>query len=357
MKVLRSEFEDAELRQWWENAYREGRLVRNTFFQSPAWNRAWYEHFIRDDDRSELLLLKIMHGDVVVAVAPLFLQHRRVAGMTAWKHAQFLAAPLAQYTDLVTTEESPGPVWQALLAFLREKHSGSWLQLHDVLDASTVRGTDVQPDECSPGEPYLRIPLGSWNDDALLARCSSHMRREIQRARRRMQESETLRWTAVSAPEPELVDTLIALNRSRFGDVSWFADARARDFFREVCVKGGKEVLFSVLQREERIIHVMCSYLHGGECMYVLSGMDEEARALSPGTMNIDLTIRHAALRGTRHFDFLRGDEAYKREFFPEERRSEHWVLHPGGSGAVRHRMAQTVRRVAGRSDPEGGKT
>lgn len=354
MNVSRTDFDDTQLCDWWEEAYAGNRLLRNTFFQSPAWNRAWYAHYVSGHARRDLLLLKCTRGEDIVAVAPLYLQQRRTAGLTAWAHVQFLADRLAQYTDLVTTERDPEPVWHALLAYLRSAFPAAWLQLHDVLAESTVRRAGLAADERTGGEPYLRIPLGKWNDDALLARCTPHMRREIHRARRRMHRSTALHWTVERTPAPALVDLLIERNRERFGDASWFADETARRFFHDVCAAGGREVLFSVLRDGQRVIHIMCSYLHGDEMLYVLSGMDERARSLSPGTMNLDLTIRHAALSGCAHFDFLRGDEGYKREFAPEERRSEHWVLHPGRS-ALRYRMLQSLRRVGRRRGVEGG--
>jgi CelD/BcsL family acetyltransferase involved in cellulose biosynthesis len=46
-----------------------------------------------------------------------------------------------------------------------------------------------------------------------------------------------------------------------------------------------------------------------------------------------------------QYFDFLRGDEQYKREYNPEEQRSEHWTIRSTTTG-MRYRIAQTAQRI-----------
>ncbi len=346
--VTRTDFSDAPLCAWWESAYNANRLQRDTFFQSLAWNRLWHDHFVRDDDRRELLLLKLEEDGDIVAAAPLFLQHRQAAGVTAWRYAQFLADRLAQYTDLVTTSASTAPLWQAIREYFRAQLTGTWLELHDVLEDSTVRTAGIAPDEREEGETYLRLRLGGLDADGLIAHSVPHMQRELRRSRKRMDGNASLTWEAVTAPDSALVDVLINLNRNRFGSASWFADPAARHFFRDVCDAAGEDAVFSVLRHEGGIIHIMCSWLHGRDMLYVLSGMDEQSKALSPGTTNLDRSICHAIAKQCRSFDFLRGDEPYKREFQPEEKCSEHWVLHAGGS-SLRYRLARTARSAASR--------
>jgi CelD/BcsL family acetyltransferase involved in cellulose biosynthesis len=286
----------------------------------------------------------------IAAVAPFFLQTRNAGPITAWRYVLFLADRLAQYTDIITAREDTVPIWDALRNYLAEQFPGSWLRAHDVLPDATLAISEMLPDECEVGETYLRIPLRGLDENVLVSRADPHMQRELQRTRRRMEESGDLRWEAVAAPGEQLVDVLITLNRARFGEASWFADETHRVFFHRACAAAGSEAVFSVLRHEDLVVHIMSSWLHGDSMLYVLSGMDEQFKRLSPGTMNLDHSIRYAMSRGCSYFDFLRGDEAYKREFAPEERRSEHWSL-TGPGPSLRYRLARQAQRVArGRS-------
>ncbi|MCB2204265.1 GNAT family N-acetyltransferase [bacterium] len=347
MTVARTDFSDRELLSWWQSAYDNNRLLRNTFFQSPTWNHGWHRCFVENDARRELLLLRIDDSHGIAAVAPLFLQQRRTAGFAVWRYVLFLADRLAQYTDLVTTRSDVAELWKVVRSWIAAELPDTWIQLHDILPESSAKTAGIHPDEILHGDPYLRLVLEGRDEDSFLQHCAPHMQREISRARRRFEAETDLTWEAVSSPTPALVESLISLNRARFGSASWFEAAQARDFFHSVCARAGSDVLFTVLRHRSAVIHVMCSYVHDSEMLYVLSGMNEDWKRLSPGSMNLDLSIRHALRSGYRGFDFLRGDEAYKREFNPAERRSEHWVLHTGTS-ARRYRLATGLRRAAG---------
>ena len=344
MQVTRTTFEDAALRDWWMNAYAENRLARDTFFQSWHWNRLWHSCFVAPDPRRELVLLKVEREGCIVAAAPLFLQQRRAGPLTAWRYMLFLGDRLAQYTDLVTTETDAAPVWNALLAWIEMTYPGSWLLLHDVLPESSVAGTGMHALH-DRGELYLRLSLANEDADSLLERADAHMRREVRRARRMFDREDALTWTAVPAPDARLVEALIHLNRERFGDASWFVQESHRAFFHEAVAAAGEEAVFTVLRHDGDIVHVMAAWMHGGSMLYVLSGMDEQYKRYSPGTMNLDRSIRFAMEQGCTFFDFLRGDERYKREFNPQQRRSEHCTLHTSRS-LLRYRAARAAQRL-----------
>ncbi len=344
MTVTRSDYDDAALRAWWEDAYSSSSLRCDTLFQSLAWNRNWYEHFVRDDPRRELYLLKIESDREIIAVAPMFLQIRSAGPLTAWRYLLFLGDRLAQYTDLITLQAETAPLWHAILQYLEAELPGSWIELHDVLPASTARQADMQAEK-TRGETYLRIPLAKLDSTRLPDHCVPHMRREILRARKTFSADSSWRWEAVSAPGEDLVSALMDLNRARFGEASWFAEKLHRDFFNALSGDAGEELLFTVLRHNDDIAHVMVSYSHGTSMLYVLSGMDERFRKYSPGSMNLDRSICHAAEHGYTYFDFLRGDEKYKQEFRPEQRTSEHWTLQSGGPG-LRYRIARTAQNL-----------
>ncbi|MFZ1731198.1 MAG: GNAT family N-acetyltransferase [Bacteroidota bacterium] len=342
--VIRTDFEDAELRRWWENVYEENLLVRNTFFQSWEWNRSWFDHFVRDDSRRELVLLRVQREGGLVAAVPLFLQKRNAGPFRVWRYFLWIADRLSQYPDLITTELDTRNLWRAVLLFLHGEFPDAWLTLHDVLPESTAAAFMPEGSSEQPGEPYLRLQLNLKDEDAFLQRCVPHMQREIQRTRRLLEQNAQLEWKSHQDPDMQLVEQLISLNIRRFGSASWFADASSTAFFRSLCSQLENELLLSVIMEDSSPVHILACYLHGDTVHYVLSGMDESAKKWSPGTMNIDCCIRWAQKSGYRYFDFLRGDEAYKREFAPEERMSVHRTI-PAASGHMRHALALAVQR------------
>ncbi len=350
-RITNTDFEDAALKNWWQEAYRSGRLLRNSFFQSWEWNSTWHDHYVRGDARRKLVLLRVEREGAIVAAVPLFLQERKAGPFTAWRYVLWIADRLSQYPDMVTTETAPTELWHAVLRSLRTAFPDAWLTLRDILPDSTAAEFTPEGCERSRGETYLRVDLTEGNEETLFGRCAPHMQREIVRARRMLEKDDRLAWSAHVAPSAALTERLIVLNRARFGDASWFADRRNADFFTALCGTLGNELLLSVISYDGEAVHLMASYLHGGTVHYVLSGMDEEAKRFSPGTMNLDATMRWARQEGFRHFDFLRGDEGYKREFSPEERTSIHLTI-PAARGKARQTLARAAQR--GKSAVEG---
>jgi CelD/BcsL family acetyltransferase involved in cellulose biosynthesis len=344
--VSRADFKDEKLRSWWSDAYHANRIVRNTFFQSWEWNSSWFDHFVRDDVRRELVLLRIEKEGSIVAAVPLFLQKRNAGPLRVWRYFLWLADGLSQYPDLISTETDTETLWRAIMHYLHREFADAWLTLHDVLPESTVPVMFASPGKGQlPGELYLRLLLETDNEDDFLQRCVPHLRRNIQRTRRFLEQNPQVRWNAYPAPGADLVERMISLSRQRFGGASWFADENSAAFFRSLCSQIGNELLISVISEDDCPVHIIASYLHGGTLHYVLSGMDDRAKRWRPGIMNLDCTIRWAAREGYRYFDFLRGDDPYKLEFNPEQRMSIHLTIPPADCKA-RFRFARLVQRA-----------
>jgi CelD/BcsL family acetyltransferase involved in cellulose biosynthesis len=78
-----------------------------------------------------------------------------------------------------------------------------------------------------------------------------------------------------------------------------------------------------------RTIGAVYALSHGKTVHFYQSGFDPEAKALSPGTALVAAIIRRAIEEGKTTFDFLRGDEPYKRRWKPQRIvHGERWVLH-----------------------------
>gem|GEM_PF-2285032 len=343
MTVRRAHIDDADLMSWWNIAYESGSLRRNTFFQSPAWNRTWIRHFIQTQHRRELLLLLVEDSDNILALAPFYIQSMALGPIRAWRSIRWIAERLAQYPDLLLVDGDAERVWLAIQQYISENMPDAWLSLSDVLPDSTAACMHGAAWKRMPGEVYYRLDLSVARDGDLTDHVCAHMRREILRSRKRMESNPGLTWEYHEAPSQEILRRLIELNRARFGTASWFHHERNIDFFLELCQAGGKEIWCAVTRRDGEIADIIGGYMHDGSLLYVLSGMNSDHRSISPGTMNLDLTIRYAAAKGLHYFDFLRGDEAYKREFNPERRTSEH-LQFMTQKASRRYRIACGVR-------------
>ena len=74
----------------------------------------------------------------------------------------------------------------------------------------------------------------------------------------------------------------------------------------------------SVLRLDGEPIGAIYAMKLGETAFYYQAGFDPSKGSVSPGTLLVAHTIRRAIEEGARHFDFMRGDEGYKRRWKPQ---------------------------------------
>jgi CelD/BcsL family acetyltransferase involved in cellulose biosynthesis len=89
-----------------------------------------------------------------------------------------------------------------------------------------------------------------------------------------------------------------------------------RDWTQQAVANGW--LWMSILHFDDNPVGVIYAMRLGASCFYYQAGFDPGASAISPGTLLVGHTIRRAINEGLTTFDFLRGDEPYKRRWKPQ---------------------------------------
>lgn len=345
MTVTRTGFDDAALRAWWQDAYANGGLRINTFFQSWAWNASWWECFGAADPSRELFLLKGERAGGIVFAAPFFLQRSRVGQWTAWERLLWIADELSPYPDLVTTCDDVVSTWDAILAFVRRARPQAWFQLADVFASSTLAtySTGEARMESRPGSVCLRLafPAGGGAVDELVR---PEFRRTLAKALRGAACTPGLAWEAVQAPDAALRAQLADLNLQRFDARSFFSSATNAAFFDTLGRAEQGEAMSTVLSVHGMPRHMIYGYYHADIFYYFLSGMtNAQGGPEAPGFANFSSLFASLMERGARRFDFLRGTERYKRDLGGSPVESVHRTLIPRAA-ELPYRLSRAAR-------------
>ncbi len=94
----------------------------------------------------------------------------------------------------------------------------------------------------------------------------------------------------------------------------------------------------SVLRVDGGAVGAIYAMALADTCYYYQAGFDPAASAVSPGTLLVAHSIRRAIDEGKAHFDFMRGDEPYKRRWKPQHALRNLRFVRP--SGRMRGRLA-----------------
>ena len=158
--------------------------------------------------------------------------------------------------------------------------------------------------------------------DEYLARLSGKDRHELKRKMRKLERELPAVTVSVHAGAEgwdEALGRFLTLHRLSKVGKARFMDARMERFFRDVTLalarRGWGRLWF--LESEGVPVASFLCMEHGGSVGLYNSGFDPAHARLAPGIVLLAHMIRDAIERGVPVFDFLRGEESYKRDFGP----------------------------------------
>ena len=165
------------------------------------------------------------------------------------------------------------------------------------------------------------------------------------------------------AEAAETVERLAGVHqqiRTGRGDAGSFADPRMIAFHREAALRflqAGRLRLHRLDVDGQMAAAISC-FRHGDTVSFYTTGYDPALARYGPGRRIMAAAIRSAIDEGARRFDFLRGDEAYKRDWGATEAYDDRIRMPMGPRGNLLHEAAAMARRVRNglrRMRPGGG--
>lgn len=289
-------------------------------FCHPAWLRAWWESLGSGD----LLIALVWDGDEPVAVFP---------SCTCGNEEGLLSLLGSQD---VTDEQVPtavvGREIEALSFFTQWAftdggfdrigfHSviadNRWLDVIDTVAKNDGREVSRQQIDVAPA---IELPKSF---DEYLAGLSGHDRHELRRKRRRL--SELGEWTVRRADDVGWESDLAAFfefHRQAPGEKAGFFTPERERFFRRLAAD---LFLFGLARLDVLDLNgepVACTFSYDFRADLALynSSFRPDLAKHAPGMVLVGSLIEQAISEGKSRFDFLRGDEAYKKRFGPVPR-------------------------------------
>lgn len=307
-----------DLDRAWEDVL--GRDPEAGVFSHPAWLRVWWETM----GTGELLVAVVWDDDEPIAV---------FASCTCVDEDGLLSFLGSEdVTDEQVPVAVPGREVEALRFYLSWAFGDgrfSRLRFHSVhehdrwLDAleqvAQTEGMTVSREQVDVA-PAIDLP--STFDD-YLASLKGHDRHELRRKRRRLSEAGEwrVRRAHVVGWEEDLA-AFFAFHRDAPGDKGGFFTPERERFFRRLAAD-----LFllglarlDVLELSGEVVAATFSFEFRDTFALYNSSFRADLAKLAPGMVLTGCLIEEAIAAGRRTFDFLRGDERYKKRFGPRAR-------------------------------------
>jgi len=278
-------------------------------FVLPGWMRAWREAFA---PQAEFWIRSFQNAGAVVGVAPLLVENRT---------ARLIGGPdVCDHLDLVAAAGRSGDFCRALLRYLKTEGVAR-LEMNPIRPDSVIMAALV-PAAREKGYPVaigeedllfeVELP-GSWEE--YLQALSGKQRHEVRRKLRRLENSSAAGFRVLedSAAVRAAMDDFFVLFRQNRQDKAAFMSDRMESYFRLLAeYVPGMRIGFLDVDGTPAAGVLCCD--HDGTRYLYNSGYDNNLAPLSVGILCKILSIRESIVRGLRRYDFLKGNEAYKRQ-------------------------------------------
>lgn len=346
IEVIRDAAGFDQLEPSWNRLLREAKC--DGLFLSFAWLRTWWRFY---GEGKELFILVVKAGDEPVAIAPFHIDKRRFVDMEQeiigsstmiiprgpWdkyltlKELCFLGGGevCSDYLDVICRKDREVEAIRAIEAFLLS-HRDKW----DAVDLSYVAADSLVATLLSaPAEHHIEVtrePLlhtivtalpGSM-DEYMNTMLSAKSRANIRRYGRKFFEqfpTAVFRLHEDPATLDQAMDSFIALHQTRWsakGEPGAFARKRFNGFHRAVARLGLAQgwLRLGFLETGTEKLFATYSFRCGDRISLYQMGM-QDLPDLRLGTIALSFCIEKAIGEGARVFDFLRGEEDYKKHW------------------------------------------
>jgi CelD/BcsL family acetyltransferase involved in cellulose biosynthesis len=325
----------------------------NRIFLSWEWMRAWADTF---GAPARPLFLAARRGGALVGIAPLCLE--RMLGQDVVR----FASATTLYPDYLDfpVEPSAGPAAVAALHEYVFARFGCLVDLGGVLEESLLFRTREQwgvrfrvAVEAVSVCPYLRLP--DSYERLVESRFKRKKRYNLLRQQRIALEH-GFRYVAAQseAEAAELLGATFHLHdlRARARAIrSTFAGGAVEAFHRRLLPAlwpSGRVWLRALRGAEGEIAAAAYAFCDGRKLYYYQTGSAPRHDHLGLGTVLLGLLIQECCERGLEEFDFLQGDEAYKRSWSADRRQLYRLCLCPRNlSGALVGALLRMKGRLA----------
>lgn len=320
-------------------------------FMSWAWHRAWAD---ADPDAAAAEALVLGSGDTVQAIMPLLSRHIRfhrvpvraltwaIGDLGCPDHLDVLATPAADVAALVPLLEELE--WDVIvLSNLAPNAPGA----RRLAQAMTARGYAVlrQPLWVCP---YLDL-AGDW--ETYLKSVSRNRRQALRYMEKSLRRDHSVTITDYDGERvAEGWQRLVTLHEQRWaegGGSGAFRDPHVdrlhRRFTAELARRG--ELWLTTLDLDGEPAAAWYGFTCGDTAYFYQSGRDPRWERESVGQVLLALMIRRAMERGLKRFDFLRGEDPYKRLWTTVGQTTEEITIFRRG---LRGRWLRSVDALAG---------
>ena len=294
-------------------------------YSTPAWMNAFWQEHHESTGEAELRLVVVRDHSEIVGIGPFYADAVRALGLREWWP---LGAGIGQRTGPLAVRGREREVASAIAA--RVAAEGATMLRLPASDSLTPWGrwlvenwpAKPRPRLCRYAVPALTIAVrGDGDFDAWLGAKSRNFRSQIQRRTRNLARAQaTIRRIVDPTEVPEILATLVSLQRARFASMGRESSLTARveravTRAAAALLQDGQRARLWVVEAADGVVAAQLHVVAGNRMCYYNGGSSPSWARESLGTVLLATAVRDAHELGLSTIDLGGGDQPYKRRF------------------------------------------
>ena len=297
----------------------------NTVFLTWEWLYLWWDKY--KDSFKQLFIVTVRSDHELVGIAPLYI--RKKSTIVTWTTIQFLGSNIvcSDYLDFITSNSQKDEIVTKILSYIRSQTYWDVLRISDIpsdSDTFPIIENFFSGYRSWINDRYTACPFIDLNAgfDAVYDSYDSPLKNMIKRKSRKFFNLNGANYVEDSCKEDleKAYTDFLNVSELRFKEkkiASPFSQDSFRSFHHSVLKTFHKKGMarLSFLKIEEKAIAGMYLLIYNNRHYFYQSGFLPSTGRLSPGTLLMHYSIKAASDSNAQEFDFLRGNEQYKRQW------------------------------------------
>jgi len=302
-----------------------------TPFQTPEWQETWAKHYL---GAKKLRAIEIREGEDLVGLYPLV----RTRG--PWRALRPAGIGPSDYLHPLVADEVTKSVVPLIREALLDQKDADLVDLHQLRSDKPLADCTPEGGVTIPQATCLTLDLpGTY--DGYLGMLGKSLRYDVRKLDKTLFTTGKAHIQYATAEDvSQGMDVLFDQHKRRWRK-RWQPGAftaKGQRFHHEwasLAIKKGW-LRLGVLHYKSKPIGAIYAMALGNTTYFYQAGMDPEFSSVSPGTLLVANTIRQSIEEGRLRFDFMRGDEGYKRRWKPQHALENRRLLVPTRGGVGR---------------------
>lgn len=298
-----------ELSSGWDELLKNVKTA--TPFQSREWHETWFNHYGRS---KQPYFLTAFEGEDLVGLFPL----ARKRGI--WSILRSCGTGPSDYLQPLIRPGYEERFNSQVVEHLTHQTKVGLVDLHQLRD--DLSSVTLPNEICIEQGTCLVLDLPASYDE-YLSTLGKSLRYDVRKLDKSLFKEGKASVSIVGADQiGQGLDILFDQHKKRWrkrglpGAFIGRAQSFHHDWGRKAISQGWLGL--GILSYEGNPIGAIYTMSMGASTFFYQAGFDPEHKAISPGTLLVASMIKRSIEEGKSHFDFLRGDEPYKRRWKPQ---------------------------------------